>query len=145
MMIGGFWRTGAAVAVIAAAGVVAVGTVKTEARTVAAAGPCSNVGLVMRPIRSSGATGHIGEMFRIHNVLPRACTLHGYPGAVLLDKDFFSLPTHVTWGLAFLAGKHAPVTVRLDATHDGYFILEWDHIPSPGETCPTAKHAVLTP
>jgi hypothetical protein len=98
----------------------------------------------MRPIRGSGATGHIAEMFRIHNVLPRACTLHGYPGAVLLDKNFFSLPTHVTWGLSNLAGKHAPVTVRLDATHDGYFILAWVHIPSPGESCPTAKYVMIT-
>jgi hypothetical protein len=96
-------------------------------------------------MRTSGATGHIGEMFRIHKVTAGACTLYGYPGAVLLDGNFNSYPTHVSRGLGFLAGKRAPVTVRLDATHDAYFILEWDHIPSPGQSCPGAKYVLITP
>lgn len=87
--------------------------------------------------------GHVGTMYRVHNILPAACTLFGYPGAKLLDRNFNSLTTHVHRGLGYLAGKHAPVTVTLQGSHQGYFVLEWDHIPSPGETCPPAPYVMI--
>jgi hypothetical protein len=111
----------------------------------AAIRPCQNFQLTVRPGQSNGATGHIAIMYRIHNILPGACTLFGYPGAVQLDRNFSSLPTHVGRGLAFLAGKHAPSTVTLQGSQDGYFVLEWDHFPSPGQTCPPASYLLITP
>jgi Protein of unknown function (DUF4232) len=106
---------------------------------------CGNYQLTIHKVRSSGAAGHMGRMFRIHNFLPRACALRGYPGAVLMDRNFYSLPTHVTRGLAFLAGKNAPVTVRLQGPHNAYFVLEWARVPSPGQSCPNAPYMLLTP
>ena len=85
----------------------------------------------------------MGTMYRVHNILPGACSLHGYPGAMLLDRDFNSLPTHVATGLGYLAGKHAPVTVTLHGSHDAYFVLEWEQNPSPGQTCPAAKYIMV--
>lgn len=111
----------------------------------AAIRPCQNFQLTVRPGQSNGAMGHIGITYRIHNILPGACTLFGYPGAEQLDRNFSSLPTHVGRGLAFLAGKHAPSTVTLQGSQDGYFVLEWDHFPSPGQTCPPASYLLITP
>lgn len=111
----------------------------------ASASPCGNYQLLIHRVRSSGAAGHLGRMYRIHNFLAHPCTLRGYPGLVLLDRNFFSLPTHVTRGLAFLPGKNAPVTVTLSGNHDAYFVLEWARVPSPGQSCPNAPYMLLTP
>jgi hypothetical protein len=146
MKIGRAIRTGTALLVVASAVCVTAVSGTVEARsTEAAAHPCANFQLVVRYMSSSGGAGHIGYMFRVHNILPGACTLYGYPGAMELDRNFNSLPTHVTRGMAYLTGKRAPVTVTLQGGHDGYFVLEWDHIPSPGQTCPTSSYVMITP
>ena len=111
----------------------------------AATHPCQNFQLTVRPGQSNGAMGHVAIMYRIHNILPGACTLFGYPGAELLDRNFKSLPTLVVRGLLFLAGKQAPSTVTLQGSRDAYFVLEWDHFPSPGQTCPPASYLLITP
>ena len=118
--------------------------VGARAASPAAVRPCQNIQLLVRPGGSNGATGHIAIMYRIHNILPGACTLFGYPGAKLLNRNFDSLPTRVNRGLSFLAGKNAPTTVTLQGNQDGYFILEWDHFPSPGQTCPPATYLLIT-
>jgi hypothetical protein len=124
-----------------------IGSLAAGARAAgeAATRPCQNFQVTVRPGQSNGATGHIAIMYRIHNILPGACTLFGYPGAELLDRNFSSLPTHVHRGLGFLAGKHAPSTVTLQGNQDGFFILEWVHFPSPGQSCPPASYLLITP
>lgn len=119
--------------------------VGARAASPAAVRPCQNIQLLVRPGGSNGATGHIAIMYRIHNILPGACTLFGYPGAKLLNRNFDSLPTRVNRGLSFLAGKNAPTTVTLQGNQDAYFVLEWDHFPSPGQTCPPATYLLITP
>jgi Protein of unknown function (DUF4232) len=118
---------------------------RVEAAGAHAVHACRNFQLTVRAFRSSAGMGHVETMYRVHNILPAACTLFGYPGAKLLDRDFNSLPTHVQRGLAYLAGKHAPETVTLAGSHDGYFVLAWDHFPSPGQTCPPAPYLMITP
>jgi hypothetical protein len=131
--------------VAGAAGIAARGAPSIEARSVAAAGgQCSNIGMNITPLRTSGAAGHIGEMFRIHKITGGSCTLRGYPGALLLDTSFVSMQTHVTRGFANLAGPNAPATVTLTPQHDAYFIVVWPQIPSPGETCPRARYVMFT-
>lgn len=118
---------------------------RADAAGVQAVHTCRNFQLTVRPVMTSGAMGHVGTTYQVHNILPGACTLFGYPGAKLLDRNFNSLPTHVRRGLANLAGTGAPVTVTLGGTRDGYFLLEWDHFPSPGQTCPPAAYLMIIP
>jgi hypothetical protein len=147
MKIGTLVRTGALLAAVAGGMTTAGNTGYMSARFIAPAlaAPhrCWNFQLTIRPFKSSAGAGHAGTMYRIHNILPGACTLYGYPGALLMDRNFNTLPTHVTRGLAFLAGKHAPVTVTLQGNHDGYFVVTWVHFPTPGQSCPTAKHVLF--
>jgi hypothetical protein len=90
----------AAVALAAIAGGLAIGSGERWMgdTALAASPPCANYQLTMKSVAGQGATGHIVEMFRIHELLPGSCTLYGYPGTMLLDKHFNSLPTHVTRG-----------------------------------------------
>jgi hypothetical protein len=97
----------------------------------------------MKPIAGQGATGHIWEMFRIHELLPGSCTLFGYPGALLLDRQFYSLPTHVTRG-PFPQGGPGPTLVTLSRSRDAYFVVGWTHLPTPGQKCPTARYVMIT-
>lgn len=114
--------------------------------TAAAAAPrCRNTQLVVTPFKSSGAAGTIGEMYKIHNQLPGACTLWGYPGAMLLDRNFNSLPTTVTRGMAFLTGHPGPRLVTLQGSHNAYFVVKWNHIPAAGQTCPVARYVMIIP
>jgi hypothetical protein len=96
----------------------------------------------MKPIASNGAMGHISEMFRIHDLLPGSCSLYGYPGAMLLDKTFYSLPTHVTRG-PYPEGGPGPALVTLSRRHDAYFVLGWEHFPTPGQKCPIARYVMI--
>jgi Protein of unknown function (DUF4232) len=145
MNIGPAMRTAAAVAATAGALTVGAGSVGrwTGGTALAAPSRCANYQLIMKPIAGNGAMGHISEMFRIHDFLPGSCTLFGYPGAVLLDRSFFSLPTHVTRG-PYPEGGPAPVLVTLSWRHDAYFVLSWGHFPTPGEKCPIASYLMIT-
>ena len=115
-----------------------------QAAPAAAVGACQNFQLHITPLKDDAGMGHVGEMYRIHNVSSTPCTLAGYPGAVLLDRNFASLPTHVTRGLGYLVGKRPIVNVTLQGGHDGYFVAEWDHDPTPGQQCPTAPYIMIT-
>lgn len=136
---------GTAAVVVALISVWASGAVRPTAGTaLAASGRCANYQLLVTAVSGNGAMGHISEMFRIHDLLPGSCTLYGYPGALLLDRAFFSLPTHVTRA-PWPAGGPGPATVTLSAGHDAYFVLGWVHFPTPGQTCPTAHYVMITP
>jgi hypothetical protein len=104
---------------------------------------CADYQLIMKPIASNAGAGHVDEMFRIHDLLPGSCTLFGYPGAVLLDKNFYSLPTHVTRA-PYPQGGPAPKLVTLDRSHDAYFVFGWEHFPTPGQKCPIASYVMVT-
>jgi hypothetical protein len=108
----------------------------------AASPGCANYQLTMKPIASNAGTGHVSEVFRIRELLPGSCTLFGYPGAELLDKNFQSLPSHVTRA-PYPEGGPAPVLVTMDRSHDAYFVLSWVHFPTPGQRCPIAKYVMI--
>jgi Protein of unknown function (DUF4232) len=145
MKVGNVVRTAAAAAAIA--GGLAVGPGGTARWTggtaLAASPPCANYQLAMQPISSNGAMGHISEMYRIHDLLPGSCTLFGYPGAVQLGQNFHTLPTHVTRG-PWPTGGPTPVLVTLDRSHNAYFVLGWEHFPTPGQKCPIAWYLMIT-
>lgn len=97
--------------------------------------------------RDSGNSGlgHVGVYFRIHNRSSRACTLFGYPGAQLLDARGRYLHTVLHWGVGYLSGNQARRLVYLRPGGDAFFLLEWVHIPSPGQTCSRAPAILITP
>lgn len=102
--------------------------------------------LALKPIASSGATGHLGVQFRFHNRSSRACNLYGFPGAQLLTGSRRPLPTHMQWGDGYISGiQRNKTVVRMAPGANSYFVMEWTHIPSPGQTCPVAPLIRITP
>jgi hypothetical protein len=112
----------------------------------ASAPRCPNTQLLIQSVQSQGATGHIGIVYRIHNLASSACTLQGYPGAELLDRQFHSQPTTVQRGHGYIiAGSPPRPQVTLDAGHDAYFGLEYSDVPSGAAACPRSPYLMITP
>lgn len=122
-----------------------------QGSTAYAAGPdqgvraCQNVQLVIRPYTSQGAAGHIGVIYRIHNLTARSCTLYGYPGVQLLDRNFLSLPTRAHRGVGIIVGPIPPRIVRLGARGNAYFALGYSDVPVNNRPCPTAYYLMIFP
>jgi len=126
--------------------VFAAAPMAVKAPTVLAApGRCYNIQLNITPYRSSAGAGHVGVMYRVHNLWTGACTLGGYPGAELLGAKFHSLPTHLTRGLGYLVGKRPVQLVTLAGNNDAYFVLEWDQIQTEHQPCQVARYFMITP
>jgi hypothetical protein len=66
-----------------------------------AATPCASSQLTLAYAGTQGATGHVEATFALHNVSGHSCTLHGYPGAELLDAAGHTLPTRLKQGRGF--------------------------------------------
>ncbi len=115
----------------------------TSTAVLAAPSSCANYQLTMKPLSTNGAAGHISEMFQIHDLMPGSCTLYGYPGAMLLNTTFHSLPTYVTRA-PFPEGGPGPRSVTLTRSHNAYFVAGWEHFPTPGQTCPSAGYIMVT-
>lgn len=107
---------------------------------------CPNTQLLIRSVQGQGAAGHIGIIYRIHNLAAGACTLQGYPGAELLDRQFHSQPTIVRRGHGYIiAGSPSQPQVTLDSSHDAYFGLEYSDVPSGNGPCPRSPYLMITP
>ena len=122
--------------------------------TALAAGPSSHGRAVTRcytnqltiyPDSGNSGMGHVGLYFRLHNHSNRACTLYGYPGAQLLDGHGGYLHTVLHWGVGYISGPQAKRLVYLRAGSNAFFLLEWVHIPTPGQSCPGAPAVLITP
>ncbi|HZT95335.1 MAG TPA: DUF4232 domain-containing protein [Chloroflexota bacterium] len=115
----------------------------TNSAGAAASSPsrCANYQLFIRPASSQGATGHIYLQFRIGDLLG-PCTLMGYPGAELLDRNFRSMTTHVSQA-PFPEGGPGPKQVTLSHQHPAFFVMHWSHFPVGNQTCPTARNVML--
>jgi hypothetical protein len=145
MKIGKVVRTATAVAAMTAGLAIGAGSGGRWMgdTALAASPPCANYQLTTKSVAGQGAAGHILEMFRIHELLPGSCTLFGYPGVMLLDKTFYSLPSHVTRGPWPEGARAAPTLVTLNRSHDAYFVLGWEHLPTPGQKCPIARYLMI--
>ncbi len=114
---------------------------KASAATQATPSKCANIQLLIRPGTSQGAAGHIFLQFRVHDLFG-ACTLYGYPGVELLNKNFQSMPTYVT-DAPFPQGGARPKRVTISQGHDAYFVVNWSHIPAGTQSCPTARNVMI--
>jgi hypothetical protein len=113
-----------------------------HARWSAAPPTCQNIQLLIRPHSSNGAAGHIGIIYRIHNLSGRACFLEGYPGVQLLDRHFVSMPTTVTRGGSFI-GSIPKQGVTLAAGGNAYFTLLYSDVPTGNGPCRTARNLMI--
>ncbi|HEX8918407.1 MAG TPA: DUF4232 domain-containing protein [Chloroflexota bacterium] len=111
------------------------------AQSAQAAPTCRNIQLLIRAQSSQGAAGHIAILYRIHNLTGQACTLRGYPGVQLLDRNFLSLPTTVRRG-GFL-GVIPVRVVRLRGHGNAYFALSYSDVPINNQPCRTAYYLMI--
>jgi hypothetical protein len=105
---------------------------------------CQNIQLTIRVQSSQGAAGTIAIVYRIHNLTGRACSLFGYPGVQLLDRNFLSLPTTVHRGGGFL-GSIPRQLVRLGGHGNAYFTLVYNDVPVNNRPCETASYLMIFP
>lgn len=116
-----------------------------------AAGPrdtirnCYNVQLTITPDKGGAGLGHISLIYRIRNLWSRPCTLQGFPGLEMLDRNFHSLPTHLQRDNGYLIGDVPVRRIRLDQSHDAYFALEYSDNPVGSQTCPHARYMMIIP
>jgi hypothetical protein len=143
-------RTQLLTALLAAAGVAGTSTAGLASSRAAGGGHssltrCYTNQLAVSPGASSGATGHLAIMFKLHSKIRVACAMYGYPGARLLDSHRRNLPTHVIRGTGYIIGNPRPSPVVLKAGATAYFAMEWEHIPTGNQGCPTAPYIRITP
>lgn len=106
---------------------------------------CHTNQLTVVPVASSGAAGHNGIMFRLHDRSHVACGLIGYPGAQLLNGQRKPLPTHVHRGQGYIAGSPKVHVVTLKPGGNAYFVMEWADIPTGNQNCSDATNIKITP
>ena len=121
----------------------AAGSPSTVSQTVPR---CGNTQLSLQATQSQGAAGHIAILFRIHKTWGNGCSLQGYPGAELLDRQFHTLPTHVSRGHGYIvSGSPSQLQVTLDSSHDAYFTLEYSDVQTGNGACPRVPYLMVTP
>ncbi|GAC1469087.1 MAG: hypothetical protein NVS2B16_27570 [Chloroflexota bacterium] len=113
------------------------------ARSAPAAHTCHNTQLTIHTYTSQGAAGHIGLIYRIHNLSGRACTLIGYPGVQLLDGHFLSLPTTVRRTPGNLVGPIPSRLIHIGARGNAYFALGFSDVPVNNQPCRTAYYLMI--
>jgi hypothetical protein len=113
------------------------------ARPAQAAHTCQNIQLLIRVQTSQGAAGHIGVIYRVHNLSSRACTLFGYPGVQLLDRHFVSLPTTEHRGPGGLVGAIPKRLVHVGPHGNAYFALGYSDVPVNNRPCATAYYLMI--
>lgn len=140
-------KTTAIGAIVMTTGLLSPLTTGAHAPARGAAAPiCQATQLAISPDLSSAATGHAALELRLHNVSAQACTLHGYPTVVLLDRARQPLQTVLHWGPGGFFNFNRPVRqVTFTPGGSAYVALGWTHFPTPGRSCPPAPTLVVLP
>lgn len=140
------FRIAGSLALIAALGLT-IGSARSgrasAAPTLGSRGRCSNIQVAVSPAGGNGAAGTITAIYRIHKLFGRPCTLFGYPGAMMLDRNFASLRT-VVRRTGFLPAGVTPRLVQI-GPHDAFFGLQYHDVPSGSGPCPSARYLLITP
>jgi Protein of unknown function (DUF4232) len=106
---------------------------------------CSNIQLTIRSVQSQGAAGYIGVIYRLHNMWNQPCTLFGYPGLLLLDRNFHSLPTHLHRGAGSLIGGFPARLVRVGPYGNAYFALGYSDVQVGNQPCRKGFYLMIIP
>lgn len=106
---------------------------------------CSNMQLAVRSNGSNGAAGTIAVIYRLHNLRDQPCTLSGYPGVLLLDRNFHTLPNRERRGGVSIFRSIEPRLVTLAAFGNAYFVLSYNDVPVANRPCPTTRYLMIIP
>lgn len=108
-------------------------------------GTCQPSQLHILVAGSQGAAGTTELTFSLTNTATAPCTLHGYPGMLLLASDGQGLPTTVTRG-GGLAFENVTVTdVTLGAGQTAYFNLGYNDVTQGDTSCSMSTQVEVTP
>lgn len=111
--------------------------------------PCKAPQLTLSAEGGDAGMGNRVSIVGVRNIGTRACSLTGYPGVVLQDKDGRDLTTvrsEPTPGSYFRAGQ-TPTPVQLKPQAKAFFDIAWTAVPHEdiGETvCPSATRIRVT-
>jgi len=94
---------------------------------------------------SSGAAGTGEVTFSLTNRSTVGCTMHGYPGMVLLDASAGALPTNVMRGGGLAFENLAVTRVSLAAGQTAYFNVGFSDVTVGTTTCSEASQVEITP
>lgn len=103
---------------------------------------CQNIQLQARAQSSQGAAGTIAIVYRLHNMRGQPCTLMGYPGIQLLDRNFASLPTTVHRG-GGMTGSVPAQAVTVRRYGNAYFALFYSDVPTANQPPCARAHYVM--
>jgi hypothetical protein len=139
-------RTVLGITLIAGMGLLVHRVIPVGASASVAMQRCSNIQLSVRRVAGSGAAGTVVVVYRLHVLWGGPCSLQGFPGVELLDKQFHSLPTQVQRGDGVSIIASVPVRqVVLDGQHDAYFALEYHHVPINNHPCYSPRYLMVIP
>jgi hypothetical protein len=93
---------------------------------------------------SGGAAGTIELTFSLTDVGSVSCTMHGYPGMLLLDANGNALPTMVVRGGSLSFEDLAVTSVLLSTGQTAYFNVGYNDVTGTG-TCSMASQVEITP
>jgi hypothetical protein len=92
-----------------------------------------------------GAAGTIELTFSLTNASTVPCTMHGYPGMLLLDSSGSALPTVVDRGGGLAFENVAVTDVSLAPGQAAFFNVGYNDVTTGTTTCSTASQAEITP
>lgn len=121
----------------------------TPAGPAPAAEPCKGPQLKLSADGGDAGMGHRVAILGVQNVGTRACSLTGYPGVVLQDRqgrDLATVRSEQNPGSYLRAGQ-APAPVELKPQAKGFFDIAWTVVPNESEgetTCPSASRIRVT-
>ena len=111
--------------------------------------PCKSPQLALSAEGGDAGTGNRVAIIGVQNIGTRACSLSGYPGVVVQDRqgrDLTTVRAEQSLGSYFRAGQ-VPAPVELKARAKAFFDLVWTVVPNEtlGETvCPSAARVRMT-
>jgi len=120
-------------------------TVPAPTSTTAGVTTCQPSQLRIAQSGFQGAAGTIEVTFSLVNTSSAPCTMHGYPGMLLLGAGGAPLPTAVVRG-GGLAFEDLPVgDVALSPGQAAYFNVGYSDVTTDATTCSIAAQVAITP
>jgi hypothetical protein len=129
-------------------GVLSAATLPSRAAAPDASIPrCPSGRLYIAPVPKSGqgGVGHVGLVFSVKSLAQQPCYLEGYPGLQMVDASGHNIATRLRWGGGYLFGNQPKRSITLTTGQVATFDLEWVHIPTGNQNCPTASYLLVTP
>ncbi|HEY3766482.1 MAG TPA: DUF4232 domain-containing protein [Gaiellales bacterium] len=132
---------------VTAAGVGAAGAAAAHASAASAASTprCRLNQLSLAAPKMNGAAGTIRLRYVFTNTGGATCSLFGFPGMQMLNKNQSPIPTHVYRGTGHGVPPEPETTVVMTPGQHGSFYAGFSDVPTGNEKCPTSAYMEVTP